>query len=158
MTLSLVAMTWSFSASRKFAFKGGMSGLGVLSMTSIILLNTSIAFDAPSTNELPPKGASLTFRVNARTGVGFLMSLSSLLFFILSDVLNERDHCAASIMFFVATLGVAISVFVAHVLNGCLETPGYSFFQPGMGGTSFCVLQGFGWVTPFSYRPFHSLP
>lgn len=190
ITLSLVGISLTLTTP-DVCVNGGFFGIGLLGLTTSVMLNYSIDRYIPDPN---PARASLPPQPFSAVSVPIL--ICSTMLFLVSDwmaTVGEQDgnsimnvvpsididvgglalvgeeasytiavdassknvssgyslgddRTASHVIMLVGFGGVCVSALVTHVLHGWRDTAGYGLWQPFLGGSSFVILQGFGWV------------
>lgn len=120
-------------------FQGLYLLLGLTGFCAQILLNLSLSVFAEHDARQP----EFHFRLNTKAVVSLLLSASGTLMFVVYDACSHLMQ--SSVVVTLACTQFAISAAIIHVVYGCLEIPGYKFWQPFQGDRMFLLLQYLGW-------------
>lgn len=120
-------------------FQGLYLLLGVTGFCAQILLNLSISSFVEQDTGQPV----FQFRLNTKAVVSLLISASGTLMFMIYDACSHLMQ--SSVIVTLACSQFVISAVIIHVIYGCLEIPGYRFWQPFEGDRMFLLLQYLGW-------------
>ncbi|KAF0696302.1 Aste57867_12935 [Aphanomyces stellatus] len=117
-------------------FEGQFLLIGIVGFITQMLLNVSLDYfvpDAPVPLESFPSNSTKAL-------VAILLSVTGCLFFVAFDWLLPSP-----VLLVLGAVQFSVAAAVLHVGVGCCDVPGYTLWQPFVGGNVFMLLQYLGW-------------